>query len=168
VENTGAAHQAKKSVIRAAKVMRQPGPVAGKALKCPSRMLINRGSRLQVYLFPLALDNASPNLLRALPLLVLRVTVIKLFQAGGALRSMSVFETTMQAVVTHSIAIAIAGLLMQNYRDLGCQFISVGLKRILRILGPELFLAQDGGKLGTGLRGRCVIGWDTAGAFFLE
>jgi hypothetical protein len=81
---------------------------------------------------------------------------------------MSVFKTTMQAVVTHPIAIAIAGLLMQNYRDLGRQFISVGLKGILCILGPELFLAQDGGELGTGLRGRCVVGWDTAGAFFLE
>jgi hypothetical protein len=72
---------------------------------------------------------------------------------------MGALKTAMKTIVTHSsVAIAIAGLLMQHGWNLGRQFISVGLKRVLSVLAPELFSAQDGRRLGAlGGRSRIVF-----------
>src|SRR5260370_15879764 len=50
----------------------------------------------------------------------------------------------MEAVMTHPVAVAIAGLLMQHDRDLGGQVVSVGLVWILGVGSPELIFRQDG------------------------
>src|ERR1700757_1748063 len=79
---------------------------------------VNCGCRLQIDLLPFALDDGSGDLGRRFALLVLLVGVIELLQAGRALRSMSILEAAVQAVVPHPIAVAIAGLLMQHAGNL--------------------------------------------------
>ena len=73
---------------------------------------VHRGRRYQVDLLPLSLDNASADLGRGLALLVLLVGVVKLLQASRALGSMRVLKATVEAVMPHAVAIAVAGLLM--------------------------------------------------------
>ena len=57
--------------------------------------LVDRSGRLQIHLFPLSLNDALANLFGSFPLLMLSIGVIHLFQASGALRSVSAFEAAM-------------------------------------------------------------------------
>jgi hypothetical protein len=101
------------------------------------------GSRgLQVYLLPIALYDALPDLSGCLSLLVHAVGVIQLFQANRALGPVAPLKTAMKTIVAHpAVAVAVAGLLMQNDGNFGRQFVGVTLKRVLRIRAPELFAA---------------------------
>jgi hypothetical protein len=68
---------------------------------------------LQIDLFPLSLDDACANLGGGFALLVLLIGVVELFQTGGASGAVCVLVTAMEAIVTHAVAIAIAGLLVE-------------------------------------------------------
>src|SRR5438270_5757548 len=107
-------------------------------MRAPLLVHCRRG--LQIDLLPLSLNNSRPDLGGGFALLMLLVRVIKLFQAGRALRSMGVFKTAVQAVVAHAIAIAVARLLMENSGNLRRQFIRVSLIGILRVRTPEVRL----------------------------
>jgi len=122
---------------------------------CPLK-LVGRGRRFQIYLPPLALHNSLTNLGCSLTLLLLRVGVVQLLQTDVAARAMRVLEAAMQAVMSHSIAVAIAGLLMQHCRYLRSQIVRVRLIGKLGILSPQLLFAEDGRKLGA-LRRRAGI-----------
>jgi hypothetical protein len=54
---------------------------------------------------------------------------------------MSGFETTTQALMSHTVAVAITRLLIQNAGDFPGNFIGARLKRELIVASPELFLA---------------------------
>src|ERR1700720_1562241 len=98
--------------------------------------LVDGCGGLQVYLFPLTFDDAMPNLCCGLTFLVLLVGVVNLLETGGALGSVRAFETAVQAIVSHAVAIAIAGLLMQYGWDLRRQIVGMGLIRRLRVGAP--------------------------------
>jgi len=128
--------------------------------KRSTSLLIHGGGGLQVYRLPLTLNNALSNLCNRLAFVMHCVTVVRLFQAGGTLSSVSAFETTVQAVVSHAVTIAIARLLMQHRRDPGREFVGVCLIGELRIFSPQLFFGKNGRQLGSlGWRSR-IIGWD--------
>jgi len=78
---------------------------------------IDGSGGLEIDLFPIALLDAFADLRRGLALLVFSVGVIEFFQASAANSTMSAFETAVQTVVTHAVAIAIAGLLMNHVWD---------------------------------------------------
>src|SRR5580704_8062404 len=95
------------------------------------------GSRcFQVHLPPVSSDDSFADLSGSLALLMLRVRIVQLFQANFSARAMSVFKTTVQAVVSHAIAIAIARLLMQRRWNLGRQFVGMNLIRLLAVSTP--------------------------------
>src|ERR1035438_1854637 len=81
--------------------------------------LVHRCGRHQVDLLPFALDNPGANLRGSLALLVFLIGVIKLLQTGRALSAVSILKAAVQAVVAHSIAVAIARLLMQDVGKIG-------------------------------------------------
>ncbi len=110
-------------------------------------MLVHGRGRQQIDLLPLSLDNSVAYLSRSLAFFVLLVGIIQLFQAGGALRSVRVLKAAVQAVVAHAVAIAVTRLLMENVRNLGRQFIGMGLVGILRIRSPKVGLGQEGRQL---------------------
>src|SRR5262245_24203331 len=91
------------------------------------------------------------------------ICVIDLFHAGRALRSVSSFEASVQALVSHAaIAIAIAWQLMDQVGDLCRNLIGMRLKWILVVRPPELALREDRRKLGAlsrrrGIEGRYAI-----------
>jgi hypothetical protein len=82
-------------------------------------MLIYRRRGPQLYFFPFAPDDSLSNLLSRLSFAVLHIGIIKLLHADRAFRSMRVFKTTMQAFMTHAVAVAIARLLIKHGFDLG-------------------------------------------------
>ena len=61
---------------------------------------------------------------------------------------MCVFEAAVQAVVTHAVAIAVAGLLVQHRGNLRRQFIGMRLIRKLRVWAEKLILGEDRRQLG--------------------
>ena len=73
---------------------------------------------MQIDLLPLPFDDSGANLSGGLALLVLLIRVVKLLQAGGTLRAVSILKATVKAIVSHAVAIAIAGLLMNHVGDL--------------------------------------------------
>src|SRR5215471_11482973 len=85
----------------------------------PWELLVNRGGRLEIHLLPFAANDSGTNLLGHSSFFVFRVTVVKLFQACCALRSVGIFKTAVQAVVTHAVAVAVARLLVQHDRNFG-------------------------------------------------
>src|SRR5262249_49110673 len=119
------------------------------------------------YLFPLAFDDPCPNLFGRLALFVLRVRVDDLFHASGALRTVSIFKTGVQAVVTHAVAIAIAGLLMKYGWNFCRQLVGVSLKWVPTIFSPKLFFGQNGRQFGTRFRWSRVVSWHAC-VFLLE
>src|SRR5580704_832105 len=126
----------------------------------PKRFKSVDGSRrLQVYLLPLALHDALTNLGGGLSLFVHGVGIVELFQANRTLGPMYALKTAMKTIVSHpTIAVAVAGLLMQHGRDLGRQFVSMTLKRILCVVAPQLLPAQNRRKCGAlGGRSRIVF-----------
>src|SRR4029077_11638655 len=76
--------------------------------------------------------------------LVLLVGIVSLFQAGGTAGAVRAFKATMQAVMAHAVAIAIAGLLVKHRRNLSCQIVGVSLIGRLSVSAPELVFAKDG------------------------
>src|SRR5580698_4639321 len=141
-------------------VSRLPAP----ASRVNSRsLLVDRRRRFQVHLPPVSGNDSFADLDGRLALFMLRVRIIQLFQANVATRPVSSFKTTVQAVVSHAIAIAIARLLMQSGRDLSRQFVGVDLIRLLAIGAPELIAFQDRRKLGVFRRRGGIIGRDRGG-----
>ena len=57
---------------------------------------------------------------------------------------MRALKAAMQAIVAHAVAEAIAGLLVEDGRNLRCQLVGVSLVRILSIRSPKLILSKDG------------------------
>ncbi len=109
---------------------------------------IDGGGIIQIDQLPIALDNARANLPRRLALLIHRVSVIKLFEAGSTLGAMRAGEATVQALVSHAaVTVAVAGLLVEHLWNLCREFISVRLIRKLRIRAPQLILTQELRKL---------------------
>src|SRR5262249_22814723 len=99
------------------------------------------------------------------------VTVEQLLHAGVALGAVGIFEATVKAVVSHAVAIAIAWLLMQDSRNLGGQFVGLGLVRVLGVLAPKVLLGKNRrqfcafrrrtgvvGRNASFLLGRCPLG----------
>src|SRR3984893_1432484 len=113
---------------------------------------MNRRSRFEVYLLPLALDDALLNLCRRPALLVLLVGIVNLFEAGSAPGPVRVFKAAVQAAMAHAVAIAIAGLLVKHRRNLSCQIVGVSLIGRSSVGAPELVFAKDGRQL-------CALGW---------
>src|ERR1700688_1915209 len=113
---------------------------------------MNGGSRFEIYLLPFALDDALTNLCRRPTLLVLLVGIVNLFEAGSTPGPVRVFKATMQAVMAHAVAIAIAGLLVKHPWDLSRQIVGVSLIGRLSVGAPELVFAKDG-------RQFCTFGW---------
>src|SRR5262249_31095477 len=64
------------------------------------------------------------------------------------------------AVVTHAVAVAVAGLLVNHVRDLGRQFVGVRLVRILRVRSPKLLRPENGRELVTFCRRGSVESWN--------
>ena len=95
---------------------------------------------MQVNLFPLPSNDAFTDLFRGFALFMHRVAVIELFQACPALGGMGAFVTAVQALVAQTVAIALTGLLVDDVRDLGCQFVGMGLKWILIFRPQQRFL----------------------------
>ena len=105
------------------------------------KLLIHgRGSR-EVYGPPLTGNDCLSNLGCGFAFLVLRVRIVQFFQADVTSRPVSIFEAAMQAIVSHSVAITIARLLVDHRLDLGGQLISMGLIGILSIFAPQLIPA---------------------------
>jgi len=127
--------------------------------KRSTSLLIHGGGGLQVYRLPLTLNNALSNLCSRLAFVMHCVTVVRLFQAGGTLSSVSAFETTVQAVWSHAVTIAIARLLMQHRRDPGSEFVGVCLIGELRIFSHSCSLGRMEAACSLGWRSR-IIGWD--------
>ena len=100
-------------------------------------MLSNRRRALQVNLLPLALDDASADLGRCFSPLVLQIGIVKLLQASGAFGSMRTFKAAVQALMAGTVAVAIAGLLMNNAGNLRSQLIGVRLIGKLSIVAEE-------------------------------
>ena len=69
------------------------------------------------------------NLLGSLALLVHGIRVVELFQTNGALRTVCIFEAAVQTVMPHTVAVAVARLLVQDRGNLGRQLIGMGLER---------------------------------------
>src|SRR6202521_2549779 len=105
---------------------------------------MNGRSRFEVYLLPLALDDGLTNLCRRPTLLVLLVGIVNLLEAGSTAGAVRAFKATMQAVMAHAVAIAIAGLLVKHLRNLSCQIVGVSLIGRLSVGAPELVFAKDG------------------------
>ena len=122
---------------------------------------------MQVDLLPLAFDDSGADLRCRLAFLVLLVGVVKLLQAGRALRSVGILEAAVQAVVAHAVAIAVAGLLMEHVRNLRRQFVGVRLVRILRVRAPEVGLGQKRRQFRPFRRRSGIVGRDAA-SFFLR
>jgi hypothetical protein len=99
---------------------------------------------LQVYLLPFALYDALAYLRGRLSLFIHRVRVVKLLQANRTLGPVDALETAVKTIVPHpAIAVAIAGLLVQDGGNFGRQFVGVTLKRVLSVIAPQLLLAQN-------------------------
>jgi hypothetical protein len=96
---------------------------------------------------------------------VLLVRIIKLLQTGSASGSVRVLKTAMEAVVPHAVAEAIAGLLVQDDRNLRSQLIRMSLVGILSVRSPKLVLGEDGRELGP-FRRRTIVVRGNTGAFF--
>jgi hypothetical protein len=71
----------------------------------------------------------------------------------------------MQAVVPHAVAEAVAGLLVQDDRNLRRQLIGVSLIGILSVRSPKLVFGEDGRELGP-FRRRTIVVRRNTGAFF--
>ena len=76
-----------------------------------------RGS-FEVNLFPFARNDALANLLGSLALLVHGIRVVELFKTSGALGTVCIFEAAVQTVMPHTVAIAVARLLVEDHGDL--------------------------------------------------
>ena len=124
--------------------------------------LVHRGGRLQIHLLPVSLDDSRTNLCCGLALPVLLIGVVELFQAGRTLRSVCILETAVETVVTHPVAITVAGLLMEHVGDLGRQFVGVSLKGIPSIRIPQIGLRQDRRQLSALGRRSGIVGWDAS------
>src|SRR5689334_20178755 len=99
--------------------------------------------RLQIYRFPLTLNDAFTYLPGCLVFLRLLIAVVKLLQAGAAVGRVGRFVTAMQALVTDAVAIAVAGLLVNHIRDLGREEVRLLLERFLKVRAPKLLRRQD-------------------------
>src|ERR1700680_1526601 len=108
---------------------------------------MNRRNRFEVYLLPLALDDALTNLCRRPALLVLLVGIVNLLEAGRTAGPVRVFKAAMQAVMAPAVAIAIAGLLVKHRWNLSCQIVGVSLIGRSSVGAPELVFAEDGWQL---------------------
>src|SRR5579859_3032919 len=75
---------------------------------------------------------------------------------------MCILEAAMQAVVTHAIAIAVTRLLVQDTRNLGGEFVRVGLVWVLRVSAPEIGLGQDRRQLRAFRRRSGIVSRDAA------
>src|SRR6202022_683463 len=103
-----------------------------------SALLINAGSRVQIDQLPVTLDNSCTNLPRRLALLMHGVSVIKLFEAGSALRAVRSRKAAMQTVVSHTaVTVAITRLLVDHLRNLRRQFVSMRLIQKLRVIAQS-------------------------------
>ena len=91
---------------------------------------------------------------------MLRIRIVQFLQANVAARAMRVLEATMQAIVSHAIAITIARLLMQYGWNLGRQFIGMQLIGLLAVIAPQLIPAQDGRQFRTFRRRGCIKSWN--------
>src|ERR1700674_339752 len=113
---------------------------------------MNGRSRFEVYLLPLALDDGLTHLCRRPTLLVLLVGIVNLLEADSTAGAVRAFKATMQAVMAHAVAIAIAGLLVKHRWNLSCQIVGMSLIRRSSVGAPELVFAEDGRQL-------CALGW---------
>jgi len=75
-------------------------------------------------------------------LFILGIGVIQLFQTNVTLCTVGIFKAAVQTVVAHTVAVAITRLLVQNCWNLFGELVGMGLKIILGIRSPKLFLAQ--------------------------
>ena len=93
---------------------------------------------------PVAALDACANLCRGLPLHGLLVGVGALFHAGGAGGSVGALEATVQAVVSqNTVAVAVAGFLMQHLGNFGGHLIYSHLVGVGEVLSGELAAAQN-------------------------
>ena len=106
-------------------------------------LLVERCRVFQVDVLPVATNDASANLLRCLLQLRLTVRVIKLFQAGTAMGGMCALITGAKAFVSHAVAIAVTGKLVEDVGDFFGQVVGVDLVRMLEAVAPALVLGQD-------------------------
>jgi len=83
---------------------------------------------------PFAAFDAGTDLAWGLAFFRLLVGVDGFFHAGGAGSAVGTFKAAMQAVVSHrSIAMAVAGLLMQDFGDLCCHLVGsdlIGMREV--------------------------------------
>src|SRR5579863_2823760 len=120
--------------------------------------LVNRGSGIKIDALPLAGHDALTNLVRRL--LLSRghqVGVVELFEAGFTDGRMLAFVAAVQAGVAHGlIATAVAGLLVNDLRDLGGKRKSMALHRLPLCADGSLDLVRRN-QLTQGL----TFGWRT-------
>src|SRR4051795_13013449 len=102
---------------------------------------------LQIDRLPLTLNDAFSYLPGCLVFLCLFVRVVQLLQASAAVGRMGRFITTVQALVADAVTVTIAGLLVDDVRDLGGQNVSLLLHWRLEVLSPELLGRQDRSQL---------------------
>src|SRR5437868_1641440 len=77
---------------------------------------------------------------------------------------MRAFKTAAHALVSHTIAITVAGLLIKHFVDLRGQLVGVRLERILIVVSPELFPSKDRRQLRSCWR-RCGVECRDTGFF---
>lgn len=102
-----------------------------------------RSRFLKVDLFPLAANDALPDLGGTPAPLGFVVAVVELLQARRAISRMSRFKAGMEAVVPDAVAVAVTGLLIYDVGDLGREFVRPRLIALLEIDSPKRVLWQD-------------------------
>src|SRR5579859_461318 len=126
----------------------------------------NGGRRRQVNLLPLSSNNAHANLLWSFFLLGHQIAVVELFQAGGAVAAVFDLKAAMQALVAVApVTITVAGLLIDDLGNFGCQLIGVHLYRLRFALGEvQLRRGEDRRNIVAFLKPGIVICRDIGGS----
>ena len=104
---------------------------------------IDIGGRLEIDLLPFSGNDSLTNLCCGLVLLGHLIRIIEFSEANGALRAVGAFKATVQALVSHAVAITVARLLINYALDFGRQFISVRLIWKLVVSSPKLIAGKD-------------------------
>jgi hypothetical protein len=111
---------------------------------------------------PLALLDSGADLLGRLALFVLEVGVVKLFEAVRADSGVRGFVAGAQAAVPHAVAVAVAGLLVDDVGDLCGKLVGAFLVRVLELRSPELLGRKNCGEFGYLGRRSGMVGRDAS------